>query len=61
MEILKQGEKMQKERKAGENFDDYKDRLRKEKKKLRLYCKGVVCWDFSNPYIFKYRTQRLRY
>lgn len=44
---------MQKERKAGESFNGYKDRLRGEKKVLRLYCKGRVFWDLSYPYVWR--------
>lgn len=42
---------MQKERKAEENFEEYKDRLRKEKKQLRMYCKGRIFYNFDKPYI----------
>lgn len=42
---------MQKERKAGESFEDYKDRLSKEKKRLRLYCKGRVFYNLDTPYV----------
>lgn len=44
---------MQKERKVGEGFEDYKDRLRNEKKALRLYCKGKVFWNFDKPYVWR--------
>lgn len=44
---------MQKERKAGESFEDYKDRLRKKKKALRLYCKGKVFWNHDMPYVWR--------
>lgn len=53
---------MQKERKPEESFEDYKDRLRGEKKKLRLYCKkGMVTWSFDKPYVWRAKAQQNKY
>jgi len=44
---------MQKERKNGESFEDYKKRLHNEKNTLRKYCKGHIFWNMHYPYVWR--------